>query len=133
MTKEELWQAALARLQLNVSRANFAAWFKEATILDWQNDNVLIGTPNSFSKEWLKKKFHEDILKALKDEIKINEDETSKDGLFTLRVTRCVGACSLAPVITIGEDVHAKINPSDVSAILNKYREKEKINIGEKT
>lgn len=67
MTKEELWQAALARLQLSVSRANFAAWFKEATILGWQNGNVLIGTPNSFSKEWLKKKYHDDILKALKD------------------------------------------------------------------
>jgi len=67
MTKEELWQAALARLQFSVSRANFAAWFKEAVILDWQGDSVSIGTPNSFSQEWLKKKYHSDILKALNE------------------------------------------------------------------
>jgi chromosomal replication initiator protein len=67
MNKEELWQAALARLQFNVSRANFAAWFKEAVILDWQDDLVSIGTPNSFSKEWLEKKHHQDILKALNE------------------------------------------------------------------
>lgn len=67
MNKEELWQAALARLQFNVSRANFAAWFKEAVILDWQDDLVSIGTPNSFSKEWLEKKYHQDILKALSE------------------------------------------------------------------
>ena len=66
-----------------------------------------------------------DILKAFKDELKINEDETSKDGLFTIRVTRCVGACGLAPVITIGEDVHGKISASDIPEIINKYREKE--------
>ncbi len=67
MTKEELWKSALARLQFTVSRANFAAWFKEAAIIDWKDDVVTIGTSNSFSKEWLEKKYHEDILNALKE------------------------------------------------------------------
>ncbi len=67
MTKDELWKAALAQLQFSVSRANFAAWFKEAEIAEWEGDTVSIGTSNSFSKEWLEKKYHEDILKALRE------------------------------------------------------------------
>ncbi|MDK2799267.1 MAG: hypothetical protein PWQ70_886 [Clostridiales bacterium] len=66
-----------------------------------------------------------DILKKIKDELKINEDETTEDGLFTLRATRCIGACGLAPVITVGDDVHGRINPGEVPKILSKYREKD--------
>lgn len=62
-----------------------------------------------------------DILKKLKEELGINEDETTPDGLFTLRVTRCMGACGLAPVIAIDEDVHGKITPEDIPKILKKY------------
>ncbi len=62
-----------------------------------------------------------DILKKLKSELKINEDETTKDGVFTLRATRCIGACGLAPVITIGDDVHGRINADDIPRILEKY------------
>ncbi len=67
MTKEELWRAALAQLQFNVSMANFAAWFKQASILKWEGDTVSIGTPNGFSREWLSKKYHGEILKALQE------------------------------------------------------------------
>jgi chromosomal replication initiator protein len=67
MTKEELWQATLARLQFNVSTANFAAWFREAKISDWQGETIVVSTPNKFSKEWLSKKYHDDILGALKE------------------------------------------------------------------
>ena len=62
-----------------------------------------------------------DILKKLKSELKINEDETTKDGVFTLRATRCIGACGLAPVITIGDHVHGRINAEDIPRILEKY------------
>ncbi len=63
-----------------------------------------------------------DILKAIQTELGVEIDDTSKDGLFTLTVTRCLGACGLAPVITIGEDVYGRLTPDKIPDILNKYR-----------
>jgi NADH:ubiquinone oxidoreductase 24 kD subunit len=47
--------------------------------------------------------------------------KTSADGKFTIVATRCVGACGLAPVMTINEDVYGKIVADDVPGILAKY------------
>ncbi len=63
-----------------------------------------------------------DILRAIQTEIGVEIDDTSKDGLFTLTVTRCLGACGLAPVITIGEDVYGRLTPDKIPDIINKYR-----------
>ncbi len=63
-----------------------------------------------------------DILRAIQTELGVEIDDTSKDGLFTLTVTRCLGACGLAPVITIGEDVYGRLTPDKIPDILNKYR-----------
>ena len=65
-----------------------------------------------------------DILKAIQTELKVGIDETSEDGLFTLTVTRCLGACGLAPVITISEDVYGRLTPDKIPDILNKYRQR---------
>ncbi len=62
-----------------------------------------------------------EILEAIKDELQIDVGETTMDGLFTLKATRCIGACGLAPVVTINEDVYGRLNPSDIPAILYKY------------
>ena len=67
MTKEELWQTVLSRIQLLISPANFATWFRNTSILEKNNDAVIIGVPNNFSKEWLEKKYHKMILKALRE------------------------------------------------------------------
>jgi len=53
MTREELWQAVLAQIQLNISQANFATWFKNTEIISQKNGEVLVLVPNSFAKEWL--------------------------------------------------------------------------------
>ena len=66
MTNEELWQAVLAQVQFNVSRANFATWFRSTKIIASKNGEVLISVPNSFSKEWLGNKYHTLILKILR-------------------------------------------------------------------
>lgn len=47
--------------------------------------------------------------------------KTSPDGKFTLEATRCIGACGLAPVMTINEDVYGRLNASEVPDILKKY------------
>lgn len=62
------------------------------------------------------------ILKALERELNIKVGETDKHLDFTLDTVRCIGCCGLAPVLTIGEDVHAKFNPSQVPRTIEKYR-----------
>lgn len=75
MNKEELWQATLGELELLISKANFTTWFKNTFISDYAGEKVTIGVPNTFTKTWLENKYHEAILKALKNitSDKINE------------------------------------------------------------
>lgn len=66
MTNEELWQAVLARIQLQISKANFVTWFKNTKIYSNKNGEVIISVPNTFSKEWIENKYHKFILKTLR-------------------------------------------------------------------
>ncbi|HUV81409.1 MAG TPA: chromosomal replication initiator protein DnaA [Patescibacteria group bacterium] len=63
MVKEELWQAVLAQIQLNISQANFATWFKDTGITDYKEGQIIVSTPNSFAKEWLENKYGKTIFK----------------------------------------------------------------------
>jgi len=49
---------------------------------------------------------------------------TTGDGKFTLEATRCLGACGLAPVIMINDEVYGRLVPEDVQGILDKYTDK---------
>ncbi|QNB48082.1 NAD(P)H-dependent oxidoreductase subunit E [Thermanaerosceptrum fracticalcis] len=64
-----------------------------------------------------------DIMEAFKENLKIDEGETTQDGLFTLQSARCIGACGLAPVLTINNDIHGQLTPDDVPKLLDRYRE----------
>jgi len=66
MTKENLWQSVLAQIQLNISEANFATWFKNTRILSREGESVLISVPSSFVKEWIESKYKKTILKILR-------------------------------------------------------------------
>jgi NADH:ubiquinone oxidoreductase subunit E len=63
------------------------------------------------------------VLAALKDLLRIEVGETSSDRLFSLDVGRCFGACGLAPVIMIDDDVHQRVKPTRLAKILDQYRE----------
>jgi chromosomal replication initiator protein len=65
MIKEELWQAVLAQIQLNISQANFATWFKDTGIVSHKEGQLVISVPNSFAKEWLENKYGKNIFKIL--------------------------------------------------------------------
>ena len=64
----------------------------------------------------------EAVLQAVKENLKINTGETTKDGLFSIEETRCVGACGLAPIMMVGRDVYGKVSPEQVGGIISKYR-----------
>ncbi|MBI2452730.1 MAG: chromosomal replication initiator protein DnaA, partial [Parcubacteria group bacterium] len=67
MTNDELWQAALAGIQLQISRANFATWFKNTSIVSQENGEVVISVPNEFSCEWLQNKYNHLVFRAIHD------------------------------------------------------------------
>ena len=62
-----------------------------------------------------------DIYNKLEDLLGIKGGECTPDGKFSLDACRCVGACGLAPVVMVNEEVYGRIGVEDVEAILAKY------------
>lgn len=66
------------------------------------------------------------LLETIKKELNIEPGKCTKDGLFSLEVVACIGACGLAPVITINGEFHAGVTPASIRKILNKCRDEAK-------
>ena len=64
-----------------------------------------------------------DIFNRLSEKLGIGADECTDDGRFSLTACRCIGACGLAPVLTVNEDVYGRLTVDDVDGILAKYAE----------
>ena len=62
-----------------------------------------------------------DIIDKIKEIIGIDVDGCTPDGKFSLEATRCIGACGLAPVLTINDDVYGRLVVDDIPGILEKY------------
>lgn len=62
------------------------------------------------------------VLDELEKELGVPAGSTTPDGMFTLNATRCLGACGLAPVIMVNDDVYGRMTPDQVAGIINKYR-----------
>ncbi len=67
MDYSETWQAALGELELTLSKANFTTWFKNTFISSMEDGKVVVCVPNTFTKAWLEKKYHDSVLKALRN------------------------------------------------------------------
>ena len=65
------------------------------------------------------------ILEAVEKRLGIKSGECTKDGLFSLDSTRCIGACGLAPVMMINDEVYGKLQPEMVNEILDHYYAKK--------
>ncbi|MBQ6901316.1 MAG: NADH-quinone oxidoreductase subunit NuoE [Firmicutes bacterium] len=62
-----------------------------------------------------------DILNKFRERLGIEVGECTDDGLFSLESCRCIGACGLAPVITINDEVYGRLTEKDIDAIIDKY------------
>ena len=62
------------------------------------------------------------ILDKITEDLGINVGQTTPDGRFTIQATRCLGACGLAPVMMINDEVYGRLTPEEVPAILAKYK-----------
>jgi NADH:ubiquinone oxidoreductase subunit E len=63
----------------------------------------------------------ERVLEQIQENLCICDGETTEDRRFTLESVRCIGCCSLGPVVKINEDVHARIAPDKINKILKQY------------
>lgn len=61
------------------------------------------------------------ILDQLSQRLGIKSEECTEDGKYSLTACRCIGACGLAPVLTVNDDVYGRLVPEDVEKILAKY------------
>lgn len=62
-----------------------------------------------------------DILEKIKERLGIDVGECTPDGKFSIEATRCIGACGLAPVLTVNDEVYGRLTVDDVDDILAKY------------
>lgn len=62
------------------------------------------------------------LVEAFERELGVKRGDTSPDGLFSLHTINCPGCCGLAPVVTVGQDVHGKINQARIRRLVNRYK-----------
>ena len=121
-----LSEAALTKvaemLEIPISRVYSVATFYENFSLEAKGEHIIkvcTGTACHVRKS-------EPIYNALKEDLKLTgKRKTSDDGMFTLETVACLGACGLAPVMTIDGEVHSKMTPEAAVALLNDIRRKE--------
>lgn len=63
------------------------------------------------------------ILETIKDELHIDDGETTEDGLFSLKCVACLGCCSLSPVMMINDNTYGSLTPDKTKQILRELRE----------
>ncbi len=96
-----LWQAVLGELEVSVSRANFATWLKNTSVVANENGRIVVAVPHFYAKKWLEEKYHSDILKAV-------TKVTGTNSQVEFRIS------SLAPVVATPE--LAMASPSAIPA-----------------
>ena len=109
-------------LGISISRVYSVATFYENFSLEAKGEHIIkvcTGTACHVRKS-------EPIYNALREDLGLSgKKKTSADGKFTLETVACLGACGLAPVMTIDGEVHSKMTPDAAIALVNEIRRKE--------
>ncbi len=66
------------------------------------------------------------VLKEIEKQIKVKAGNTTKDGVFSIEIVACIGACGLAPVISVNGEFHAKVTVESIKSIIDSYKTIEK-------
>lgn len=65
------------------------------------------------------------VLQEIEKHLKVKAGQTTRDGKFSIEVVACIGACGLAPVITVNGAFHAKVTAQNIKEIIEDYKAKE--------
>ncbi len=108
-TTKELWENALVELELTISPPNFSTWFRDTHIVKVDEGVVSLGVPSQFSRDWLSRKFHNDILRSLRglsENVRSVEYVISRGPKKTAEEVRPSSVVAELPL----ESVHSKTN-----------------------
>ena len=114
---QEVQQYIADQMGVTLSEVYGVATFYAQFVLEPQGEHVIgvcLGTACYV-------KGSQAVLDRLCEELKVSVGKTTADGKFTLNATRCLGACGLAPVMMIGDEVYGRLTPDQVPGILAKY------------
>ena len=114
----EVQQFIADEMHITLSEVYGVATFYAQFVLEPQGEHVIgvcLGTACYV-------KGSQAILDKLTEVLNVPVGKTTSDGKFTLNATRCLGACGLAPVMMIGDEVYGRLTPDQVPGILDKYR-----------
>ena len=98
MNNEQIWQAALGEIELNLSKANFTPWFKNTFVSSFEDGRAILCVSNAFTKSWLETKYHKEIAGALEHVI----NQKIKEILYKVEIRK------VAPGIGLLEKIHLK-------------------------
>lgn len=124
---EEVQTYIAGRLDIPVSEVNGVVTFYSLFHTEPQGKykiNVCLGTACYVQGA-------REILQEFRERLDLKAGDTSADGLFTVKSTRCLGACGLAPVLTVDEKVFGQFKRRDVAALLRKYRNRAEVKSGD--
>lgn len=110
----KMWQTALIEIETTVSQANFSTWFKETAILKEEDGIIYLRVPNSFTREWLQKKFHNSILRILRqmnDKVRALEYVIAKDNAAKGNREQAVAPTIAMPLQDFYVDRENNLNP----------------------
>lgn len=114
---KQLWEGALAEIELAVSKANFTTWFKDTAVARVEDGIVYLSVPNAFVKDWLVNKYHKFILHALRnlsEQVRALEYVVSRDELRKKEGAAAQPAVSFTPELPLNEyyvDKETNLNP----------------------
>ena len=116
MDYKQLWQSVLVEMELGVSKANFTTWFKDTRIVKEDGGVIVLSVPNAFVKEWLLTKYHNAILRSLRNiensihavEYVVNKEESRRK---EERPTREIGGTRELPLAEIVVNKEDNLNP----------------------
>jgi chromosomal replication initiator protein len=98
MNNEQIWQAALGEIELNLSKANFTTWFKNTFVSSFEDGKAILCVPNAFTKSWLETKYHKEIANALEHVI----NQKIKEILYKVELKKS------SPGVGLLEKIHLK-------------------------
>lgn len=117
MDNEQIWQAALGEIELNLSKANFTTWFKNTFVSSFEDGKVIVCVPNAFTKTWLESKYHQEISKALENVI----NEKIKEIFYKVETKKQSQMGRVLEKICLKKGKETKDKPTESVASLNRF------------
>ncbi len=118
MDNKKLWDSVLVEMELNLSKPNFNTWFKDTFIQKQEEGSVYLGVPNTFVQDWLGSKFHNMILKALRNKAPnvqslhyVISKESSVDRVVVEKTIQPIAVTRELPIADIYINKEDNLNP----------------------